>query len=159
MGKNLPADGAIFQTTADGSKIAGLVISGNDATSGSCGINLQSSSNEIVGNCIGVEADGVTAFANSTGVLVNGSNNKIGGVNPADANIIALNAGAGIEVVNVGSNGNTILRNSFTSNGGIGIDLASGNTGDAVTPNDPNDTDDGANNLLNFPELKRNCHY
>ncbi len=116
-GENLPADGAIFQTTADGSKIAGLVISGNDATSGSCGVNLQSSNNEIVGNCIGVEADGVTAFANSTGVLVNGSNNKIGGVNPADANIIALNAGAGIEVVNVGSNGNTILRNSFTENG------------------------------------------
>ncbi len=153
-GENLPTDGAIFQTTADGSKIAGLVISGNDANGGSCGVSLQSNDNEIVGNCIGVEADGTTAFANGTGILVNGSNNKIGGITPADANIIALNVGAGIEVINIGNNGNTILRNSFTSNGGIGIDLASGNTGDAVTLNDVNDTDDGANNLLNFPELK-----
>ena len=100
-----------------------------------------------------METDGTTAFANGTGVLVNGSNNKIGGINPADVNVIAQNAGAGIEVVNTGSNGNTILRNSFTGNGGLGIDLASGNTGDDVTENDENDTDDGANNLLNFPDL------
>ena len=152
-GENLPANGAIFQTIADGSKLAGMVISGNDANGNSYGVNLQSDNNELVGNCIGVNEDGTTAFANGTGVLVNGSNNKIGGINPADANIIAQNAGAGIEVVNVSSNGNTILRNSFTGNGGLGIDLASGNMGDEVTRNDENDTDDGANNLLNFPEL------
>ena len=153
-GENLPANGAIFQTTADGSKLAGMVISGNDASGNSCGVNLQSANNEVVGNCIGVNEDGATGFANGTGILVNGSNNKIGGINPEDANIIAQNNGAGIEVVNVGSNGNIILRNSFTGNGGIGIDLASGSTGDAVTENDENDMDDGANNLLNFPELK-----
>ncbi|MFK7980476.1 MAG: carbohydrate binding domain-containing protein, partial [Saprospiraceae bacterium] len=153
-GAHLPADGAIFQTTADGSKLAGMVISGNDVSGNSCGVNLQSGNNEIVGNCIGVNEDGSTGFANGTGVLVNGSNNKIGGIYPADANIIAQNNGAGIEVVNVGSNGNTILRNSFTGNGGIAIDLASGNLGDDVTENDENDADDGANNLLNFPDLK-----
>jgi len=153
-GENLPANGAIFQTTADGSKLAGMVISGNDASASACGVNLQSANNEIVGNYIGVNEDGTTGFANGTGILVHGSNNKIGGINPEDANIIAQNNGAGIEVVNVGSNGNTILRNSFTDNGGIAIDLSSGNTGDGVTENDTSDVDDGANNLLNFPALK-----
>jgi len=150
-GENLPANGAIFQTTADGSKLAGMIISGNDASDNSCGVNLQSSNNEVVGNCIGVNEDGTTGFANGTGILVNGSNNKIGGINPEDANIIAQNNGAGIEVVNTGSVGNTILRNSFTGNGGIAIDLSSSDMGDDVTANDDNDLDDGANNLLNYP--------
>jgi len=121
-GENLPADGAIFQTTADANKLAGMAISGNDASATSYGVNIQSANNEVVGNFIGVETDGATAFSNGTGILVNGSNNKIGGPNGADA-------------------------------GGIAIDLASGNAGDAVTENDENDADNGANNLLNFPEL------
>ncbi|MEM1119531.1 MAG: choice-of-anchor W domain-containing protein, partial [Bacteroidota bacterium] len=152
-GSNLPAEGAVFKTTADGSKITGLIIGGNDAADASSGVTMQSANNEIVGNYIGVREDGETAFGNGRGVVVNGSNNRIGGPNAADGNIIAQNDGAGVEIVNTGNNGNTVLRNSFTGNGGIAIDLSSGNSGDAVTENDENDGDDGANNLLNFPEL------
>jgi len=84
-GENLSANGAIFQTTADGNKLAGMAIGGNDASNSSCGVNIQSANNEVVGNCIGVETDGATAFSNGTGIIVNGSNNKIGGPNGADA--------------------------------------------------------------------------
>jgi len=41
-GENLPADGAIFQTTADANKLAGMAISGNDASATSYGVNIQS---------------------------------------------------------------------------------------------------------------------
>src|SRR5262249_56440444 len=49
--------------------------------------------------------------------------------------------------------GNRIQRNSIpdpTGVSGLGIDLGA----DGVTLNDPGDTDSGANNLQNFPELK-----
>lgn len=44
----------------------------------------------------------------------------------------------------------TISRNSISDNAGLGIDLE----GLGVTKNDGQDKDDGANDLLNFPDLK-----
>ncbi len=84
---------------------------------------------------------------NAPGVLVDSSNNAIGGAAPGLGNTIANNAIAGV-TVNSGT-GNSIQNNSIFANAGLGIDL--GNNG--ITANDAGDTDIGANNLQNTPVL------
>ena len=79
--------------------------------------------------------------------------NLIGGINSGEENIVANNGGNGVEILTDTSKNNTILRNSIYNNGGIGIDLSNGLNSDGVTLNDANDTDEGVNDLLNFPEL------
>jgi CSLREA domain-containing protein len=67
-------------------------------------------------------------------------------------NSIAYNAGRGIVVAGpLTTNGHGIQMRSgkITSNGGLGIDIGN----DGRTPNDADDSDDGANALLNFPVL------
>jgi M6 family metalloprotease-like protein len=142
-----------FNNTIGGTTVAERnVISANTRN----GILIQrGSDNTIQGNSIGTTADGMTALGNGSGVsIVNSSNNSVEG------NVIAHNAGNGATVVNAGSVGNTIRRNSIYSNGALGIDLG----GDSVTPNDdgdqnveppiPPDTDTGPNELQNFPVLR-----
>jgi hypothetical protein len=122
-----------------------------------------------LGNRGGIEVGGVGA----DGTL-------IGGADPEAVNLIAGNVGAGIDLVGVANTtvsgnvirdntgagvtvgaqspdisvGNTISRNSISANGGLGIDLLNGPTDTGgVTPNDPGDTDTGANDKQNFPVL------
>jgi len=122
------------------------VISGN-SNSGVI-INAGATGNFVRGNFIGVGTDGTTAVANNApGVLVDSSNNAIGGAAPGQGNTIANNAIAGV-TVNSGI-GNSIQNNSIFANLGLGIDL--GNNG--ITANDAGDTDIGANNLQNTPVL------
>ncbi len=124
----------------------GNVISGN--TSSGVIINAGATGNFVRGNFIGVGTDGTTAVANNDpGVLVDSSNNAIGGAAPGLGNTIANNAIAGV-TVNSGT-GNSIQNNSIFANAGLGIDL--GNNG--ITANDAGDTDIGANNLQNTPVL------
>ncbi len=69
-------------------------------------------------------------------------------------NIIRNSGGVGVFVRS--GTGHTIIENAIYDNSGLGIDLASGGAPDGVTPNDPGDTDNGANianGLLNFPEI------
>ena len=82
----------------------------------------RSSGNTIQGNLIGLDKDG----------------NPLG------------NGGAGVGLIFAG-NGNRILSNSLSSNGGLGIDLSSTNAADGVTANDPKDPDTGPNRLQNYP--------
>ncbi|MBC8422415.1 MAG: DUF11 domain-containing protein, partial [Chloroflexi bacterium] len=63
-------------------------------------------------------------------------------------NTIAYNGGDG--VVAFSGTGNQILDNSIFDNDELGIDL---DTDNAVTPNDDDDPDGGANNLQNYPVL------
>ncbi|HEX8660119.1 MAG TPA: SdrD B-like domain-containing protein, partial [Hymenobacter sp.] len=58
-------------------------------------------------------------------------------------------------LVGTGATGNVFSQNSFSANGGLGLDLVpAGNyLGDGATLNDPNDADTGTNNSLNFPVL------
>ena len=68
------------------------------------------------------------------------------------SNTIAFNAGRGIVVagpLTTTGAGIQMRSNIITANGGLGIDLGN----DGRTPNDADDTDDGANALLNFPVL------
>lgn len=121
------------------------VISGNDGI----GVGLvDGDSNVVIGNYIGVGADGTTALGNDRGVYISNSNNHIvGGAAAGAANIIANSTSQGIDVA--GGTGHQFVQNSIYGNGGLGIDLGTA----GVTANDAGDGDTGANNLQNFPVL------
>ena len=128
------------------------VISGNDQA----GVRLTggASANTVAGNFIGTDRAGTNPLGNGIGVQVGvnvdgtASTNMIGGLTADAANQIAFNTTIGV-VVGQSSSDNAILGNSIHHNGTLGIDLI----GNGVTPNDPGDADEGANNLTNFPEL------
>ena len=128
------------------------IISGNNQTG--VRLALGASANIIQGNFIGTDVSGTLPLANGEGVSVgvNGassaSSNTIGGLAAGAGNLIAFNNTVGVSVP-PGSTNNAILANSITSNGGIAIDL----NANGVTPNDPTDTDEGANDVQNFPVL------
>ncbi len=94
------------------------VISGN----GNAGVLLrdfESHDNLVMGNLIGIGADGMTKLRNmSSGVYIgNTTNNQIG-----PGNRIANNFDVGVDVQIEGAvNGNTITQNSITKNNGPGI--------------------------------------
>ncbi len=119
------------------------VISGNSAS----GIELASSGtngNLVQGNFIGTTASGTGPIPNGNfGIQIDfdASNNSVSG------NTIAFNDLDGV-FINA-STGISLRTNNIHSNGGLGIDLAP----DGVNPNDPGDTDGGANNRQNFPVI------
>ena len=96
----------------------GNIISGN----GNAGVLLrdfESQDNRVMGNWIGLGADGKTSLPNrASGVYVeNTTNHQIG-----PGNRIANNGDAGVNVKIEGTeNGNTITQNSITKNQGPGI--------------------------------------
>ncbi len=138
------------ESPANTNTIASNVISGN----GGAGLLITATTpnfagnNAVQGNLIGTDASGKNALGNTgAGVLIDADsgigNNTIGG----SANTIAYNA-KGI-VAGSGTARNKFAKNSIHDNVGLGIDLGD----DGPTPNDPNDGDTGANELLNYPVL------
>jgi parallel beta-helix repeat protein len=134
------------------------------------GVTIQAAGNRVQGNLIGVLADGHTPAGNAVdGVNLTGipaQNNLIGGTEPGAGNVIAYTTGirgypsadgAGVVVAAVQGyvpRGNAILGNAIFANAGLGIELTNDPNVRGVTPNDPRDPDDGANNLQNFPVLQ-----
>jgi len=106
----------------------------------------------IQGNLIGTKNDGLTALGNGVHAVeleVGSSHNTIGGGAGAGNRIaFSPNGFAGVRIRD-GSTNNGILSNAIFSNGALGIDLGAA----GVTPNDPCDTDTGANMSQNFPVL------
>ncbi|MGA9120628.1 MAG: right-handed parallel beta-helix repeat-containing protein, partial [Bacteroidota bacterium] len=143
----LPNSKGIVINGSSGNRIDGNTIAGNTLH----GVEIRNqgaTGNILVGNLIGVSPlAGILVGNNGHGVLVNASNNVIGGPNAGDANTIAGNFGAGISVES--GQKNLISRNAIYSNYGLGIDLAPG----GVNPNDTLDADSGANAMQNYPVL------
>ena len=78
-------------TTANSSS-AGSTIKGLDIVNfAGPGIDIETDSNSIQDNYVGVETDGRTAAPNIEGVLINGSNNTIGASSGGAGNVIASN--------------------------------------------------------------------
>lgn len=81
----------------------GNVISGNKGS----GIELNGPSNLIVGNYLGVDAAGTKQLANGDdGVTVESAGNTIGGVTPAERNVISGNALSDVHIVGAGGQNN-----------------------------------------------------
>src|SRR5262249_20081384 len=141
--------GVFIDATSDttiGGTSAGArnVISGNHSS----GISIRGlgigGSNLVQGNFIGTDVTGSLPLGNTSGGVNrnnNTSGNTIGGTAAGAGNLIAFNAGSGVDVSGSGGVSNDILSNSIHSNTGLGISF-----GAVPTPNDPGDTDDGPNN-------------
>jgi CSLREA domain-containing protein len=124
------------------------VLSGNDDH----GVFLASDSDEntISGNYIGVGANGTADVGNTDpGVSINSSSssNLIGGTTSGEANVIKRNDSRGVAIAGASSTANAIIGNSLSRNSAPNIDLGN----DGITVNDANDSDSGANDLLNYP--------
>lgn len=141
-----------------GSKdLARNVISGNIGA----GVILDGTFNcSILGNRIGVGADGVVARGNGgAGVeVINAANqNYIGNIAPGFGNIIKHNGDNGDNGVRIASNSQNIaVRGNDHGNNAshMPIDLVGGTeNGIGFTENDPLDPDTGANGLQNSPRI------
>ncbi|MEQ1828089.1 MAG: cadherin domain-containing protein, partial [Pirellula sp.] len=144
-------DGSIGNTIGGTTTAARNVISGNTQY----GVYLTGSNtynNLIQGNYIGTNAAGSAGIGNGyqgIAIVTNSANNTIGGTTATSGNLIAFNGFDGIALASSAGSGNSILRNSIYSNGGLGIDLSD----NGVTANDSGDGDTGPNALQNFPVL------
>jgi trimeric autotransporter adhesin len=126
----------------------GNLISGNNNSTAINIIENGFSGARIIGNVIGPDVTGAVGLAtrNYNGIVLSGASGvTIGGINAGEPNVIAFNAGNGVQI----SSGteNSVRGNTIFSNTGVGINLGF----DTVTENDPDDADSGANNLQNFP--------
>lgn len=119
--------------------LAGIRISGNNATG-----------NRVVGNAVGTNAAGDDLGGDADGIVVQGApGNRIGGLDAGEANTVANNGGTGILVIGNAATSNALLGNAVFDNANLGIDLDD----DGVTANDPDDPDDGPNELQNYPTI------
>jgi len=119
-----------------------VLYSGNSATS-----------NNIIGNFIGMASDGSTTIGGiNVGIEFNsGANsNKVGEVaNSRNHNIITGTVQEAIRIVGATTSGIEILANRMFNLGTIPIDL----NGDGLTLNDAGDGDTGPNSLINYPTI------
>jgi uncharacterized repeat protein (TIGR01451 family) len=139
---------------------AGNVISANGAHGVSIQRGLPGASadgNVIQGNSIGTDANGQRNLGNGgNGVDIDGSNNQVGGLDPAAGNSIAFNGRKGVVVepglLNPAGTGNSILSDSIHDNAStLGIDL----NDDGPTPHLGRPLPgEGANNNQNPPVLQ-----
>ncbi|MCS6941036.1 MAG: right-handed parallel beta-helix repeat-containing protein [Roseiflexaceae bacterium] len=108
------------------------VLSGN-AVNGIRIWGASSTGNRIIGNYIGVAADGITPRGNSDdGIdLQDSTNTEVGGTDATEANVIAHNGDEGV-TLKPGATSARILGNRIFANGGLAIDL----NNDGPTPND-----------------------
>jgi subtilisin family serine protease len=126
------------------------IISGND----NVGIYITDSNannNLIQGNYIGSDVTGTKDLGNTNNgvAILNASNNTVGGTSIEAGNLIFGNGKNGVFVNGDSSTGNAILSNYISGNDLLGIGL--GDNG--LNVNDLSDSDNGPNNLQNFPEL------
>lgn len=132
------------------------VLRGNTIANWDLGVRVEGNSAVIEGNWIGTDPAGIHDFGmTDEGISVgrNTTDTTIGGTSTSQANVIANSGLNGIEIDATSSN-TAVIGNSIYGNGGIGIDLDI----DGITANDPGDTDVGANDRLNFPEITNALH-
>jgi parallel beta-helix repeat protein len=140
------ANAGIYLFDSPNTTIRNNLISGN-SKSGILLLGSATTNTVIAANLIGVNATNTGALGNvGDGVLITGnaSNTRVGGIVATDANVIANNS-TGVNIAS--GTGNAVIGNSLYRNTGLAIDLGA----DGVSPNDIDDIDSGANDLLNFP--------
>ena len=127
----------IYIRDSDGNTIGGTTAQTRNVISGNSndGILLRDANdNVIIGNYIGVNADGNTALANNgDGIFVwlASQNNQFGGTATGEGNVIGANAGYGIQVDGTAANNNDFFGNYIGTNA-AGDDLGNVDTGVAA---------------------------
>lgn len=144
LGNAKPGDTKTVAINGD-NQITGFVLSGGGSTIQGLkltnfkgyAIALKSNSNVIQANEISSTKSDAGNPERGDGILVEGSNNLIGGVDPLAGNTIISNAAAGVRLVSVnvaGSINNTILSNSMSKNTKGGIIADSKSNGSFLPP-------------------------
>lgn len=113
------AHGLIFEAGSEGSTVRGLVIGNFDSS----GIRLISDGNIVRCNHLGVGADGLSSMGNGDGVLINSSDNVVGGqLGPAQRNVISANSAVSASGIYILSGDNNRIRGNFigTTADGLG---------------------------------------
>ena len=147
------ADGLRLGAGSSGSTIRGLVITNFDGDG--IQIDADSSRNTIVGNWIGLSADGISVAGNaSDGLEILGANNVIGGTTATLRNVISGNDSDGIAIVGAAATGNVVQGNYIGTdatgtldrgNGDDGIDIDGGAADNLI-----GGVDWGAGNLIAY---------
>lgn len=162
-GNNGGVNGLVFLSSSN--VVRGLMIT----RFSSDGIELTNShGNVIIGNCLGLDENGVDQGNGADGIFINGSSaNRIGGTAPADRNIISGNQSDGVEISLASSNtlilGNYIGPNPLGTNDqgngrGVFINGSAGNViggaaagaGNLISGNNPNLEINGLSASNNF---------
>ena len=140
-------NGILIEQGANDITIGGTTVASGNVISGNTqvGVLISNSSNNIVsGNLIGTNESGTGAIANGTqGVFVsNGSTgNVIGGSSVAARNVVSGNVAEGVLIADSGSDGNfvqgnyigvTINGDTALGNGGAGVGIDAGATGNTI---------------------------
>jgi len=116
------------------STIRGLVINNFELQ----GIRVDSNNNTIVGNWLGLGADGVSGAANSVGIRISGNNNTVGGTLAADRNVVSGNNEIGITIF---GRSNLIIGNYIgTDSSGAVAGIGNGWDGIRLAPGDEDNT-------------------
>lgn len=127
----LITNGASTNLIGGGTGLGGNVISGNNLTSTSDGIEINGSSNNFIqDNLIGTDASGLTAVGNGgDGVFItdapfnaSANGNTVGGTS-YDRNVISGNHGDGVEIMGSLARSNLVQANyiGLSSNGSYGL--------------------------------------
>lgn len=112
-------DGGLF--VGSGAVVGGTEPGAPNIISGNVGyglvLQLQSTGSVVKGNFIGVGASGASRIPNAdTGLLIQGSDNIVGGFDGASSNVIAGNGGTGISIVGDNANHHDAARNAIVGN-------------------------------------------
>ncbi len=130
-GTGVRLGGLVLASGSDGSAVLGLDII--DFTEDAYGIDIESSGNVVQATYVGVQANGSIAASNFEGILIDGSNNTVGGATVGAGNLISGNVGDGIDIEGPFASGNLVAGNK------IGTDItgtvALGNGGSGVVIN------------------------
>jgi hypothetical protein len=129
------SNGLVIASSGTGSTIRQTAV-GNFARSG---ILLQAENSLLVGNYIGLDADGTTITANNTsstalrgGIRIESAGNTIGGIIPDDRNVVSGNVLAGIVITGAGATGNQVLGNYIGLDAGGTLDRGNTNDGEGI---------------------------
>ena len=130
-------DGGRGPSTGDGlvlsggnSTIRGLAIGG--FSSGAAVHLLMPGGDTIAGDLLGIDPTGTTANPDQVGVQVETANNTIGGVAPADRDVISANTLAGVYLLGTDALGNTVAGDFVGTNLAGTASLSKPGGGDGV---------------------------
>jgi titin len=135
------ADHGVAITNGPANTIGGMVPGAGNVISGNASVGVYiggsgSTGNQVQGNLIGTDKDGISALGNAShGVWIEWGPtlNTIGGTAAGAGNTISHNAGDGARVLGTAT-GNTTRGNSIHSNSGKGIENINGGNTELAPP-------------------------